>query len=69
MEVVSVRLCQMKIAFRLSLECAHRSFESYERLDRRYSMYSVRSHPLNDYLHPKYSLPPIKMNIMAQQVT
>uniref|UniRef100_A0A0R3RRZ5 Uncharacterized protein n=1 Tax=Elaeophora elaphi TaxID=1147741 RepID=A0A0R3RRZ5_9BILA len=50
------------ISSSLSIECAHRIFESTEKLDRRYSSDNVRPLPLSDYLHPKYSLPPMKID-------
>uniref|UniRef100_A0A915PN53 Uncharacterized protein n=1 Tax=Setaria digitata TaxID=48799 RepID=A0A915PN53_9BILA len=56
------------ISSSLSIECAHRNFESQERLDRRYSACNVRPPPLSDYLHPKYSLPPIKIDFAEDQI-
>ncbi|CAG9535654.1 unnamed protein product [Cercopithifilaria johnstoni] len=55
------------ISSSLSIECTHRIFESTEKLDRRYSSYDVQS-PLSDYLHPKYSLPPIKIDFDSEQM-
>ncbi|VDM07645.1 unnamed protein product [Wuchereria bancrofti] len=58
---------ESSISSSLSVEYAHRFFESTKKLDRRYSSYNVRSPPLSDYLHPKYSLPPIKIDFDAEQ--
>ncbi|VDN28097.1 unnamed protein product [Gongylonema pulchrum] len=59
---------ESSISSSLSLEYVHRSLESPEKLDRRHSMNNMAPLPLNDYLHPKYSLPPIKIDITEQQV-
>ncbi|VDK72426.1 unnamed protein product [Litomosoides sigmodontis] len=55
------------ISSSLSAECAHRISESTEKLDRRCSSCNLQS-PLSDYLHPKYSLPPIKIDFNAEQM-
>ncbi|KAM3716928.1 hypothetical protein ACO02O_01047 [Dirofilaria immitis] len=56
------------ISSSLSVECAHRTSESSEKLDRRYSACSPQSLPLSDYLHPKYSLPPIKIDCDEEKI-
>lgn len=37
-------------------------------MEKQYCLRSVHLSPVNDYLHPKYSLPPVKMNIADSQV-
>ncbi|OZC07952.1 hypothetical protein X798_05059 [Onchocerca flexuosa] len=56
------------ISSSLSIESTHRTFDSSEKVDRRYSACNVQSPPLSDYLHPKYSLPPIKINFDEEQI-
>ncbi|VDK60004.1 unnamed protein product [Anisakis simplex] len=54
-------------AFSVSLDYLHRGFDLSDELERKYSVYSEKQPPLNDYLHPKYSLPPIPIDIENQQ--
>lgn len=53
---------------RVSLDYLHRVFESSNELERKYSVLSVKQPPLNDYLHPKYSLPPIEIDVEEEKV-
>ncbi|VDN54616.1 unnamed protein product [Dracunculus medinensis] len=51
----------------ISLEYFHRNFDLYDAMEKQYCLRSVHLSPVNDYLHPKYSLPPVKMNIADSQ--
>uniref|UniRef100_A0A0M3IKY1 Tyrosine-protein phosphatase domain-containing protein n=1 Tax=Ascaris lumbricoides TaxID=6252 RepID=A0A0M3IKY1_ASCLU len=56
------------ISSSVSLDYLHRVFESSNELERKYSVLSVKQPPLNDYLHPKYSLPPIEIDVEEEKV-
>uniref|UniRef100_A0A915C7E1 Uncharacterized protein n=1 Tax=Parascaris univalens TaxID=6257 RepID=A0A915C7E1_PARUN len=55
------------ISSSVSLDYLHRVIESSDELERKYSVLSAKPPPLNDYLHPKYSLPPIEIDVEEEK--
>ncbi|VDN06109.1 unnamed protein product [Thelazia callipaeda] len=56
------------ISSSVSIEHVHRIFKLPEKRERSYSECNDQPSPLSDYLHPKYSLPPLNVDIAEEQI-